>query len=87
MSILGQSLVYFLNVFQFFIIARAILSWFIRDHSNPIMMFLRQITEPIISPVREFMFKLGLGGTMMDFSTLATYFLIEILKMVVLNIF
>lgn len=87
MSILGRSLIYFLDVFQFFIIARAILSWFIRDYSNPIMQFLRQITEPIISPVRNFMNSMGLGGSMFDFSTLATYFLIEVVKMFVAVIF
>lgn len=86
MGVLERSLVYFINVFQYMIIARAILSWFIRDYSNPIMMFLRQVTEPIISPVRDFMHRVGIGGTMMDFSTLATYFLLEFLKIIIMSI-
>ena len=35
------------------IIARSFASWFVRDPENPYMIFLINITEPILSPVRR----------------------------------
>ena len=41
------------NVVVFAIIGRAILSWFIRDPSHPLMRILTDVTEPILGPIRR----------------------------------
>lgn len=35
------------------IIGRAILSWFVRDPSHPVMRLLIDVTEPILGPIRR----------------------------------
>jgi YggT family protein len=43
-----------LNLFSLILIIRSVLTWFPQvDHSNPIVKFIFQITEPILEPVRR----------------------------------
>ena len=58
------------------IIARAILSWFMRDPRNPIWEFLTAITDPILNPIRSVMPR----GIMIDFSPLIAIILIQVIK-------
>ncbi len=57
------------------IIARALLSWFIQDPSNPIMRTLNDVTEPILAPIRN---RLG-GGMGIDLSPLIAIIGLQIL--------
>ena len=41
------------TVVMFAIIGRAILSWFVRDPSHPLMRLLIDVTEPILGPIRR----------------------------------
>ncbi len=50
-----------LLLFMWIIIARAILSWVSPDPFNPIVRFIHNVTEPVLSPIRA-KFPLGLGG-------------------------
>lgn len=61
------------------IFARAMLSWFIRDIRNPLMQILISLTEPILSPIRQFLIRLNIGGNMIDFSPLVALLLIQVL--------
>ena len=47
------------NILTMLLLARAVLSWFIRDPSNPIMRFLMDVTEPILAPIRRRMPTMG----------------------------
>ena len=43
-----------LQIYAFIVLVRALLSWFPNvDHSNPIIQFLHQATEPVLQPVRN----------------------------------
>ncbi len=42
-----------LNVYMWLIIARAILSWVSPDPYNPIVRFLYNVTEPVLSAIRR----------------------------------
>ena len=47
-------LIWMLNIYQFVVLARVLLSWFPNvDHSNPIVQFLYQATEPVLGPIRR----------------------------------
>jgi YggT family protein len=83
---LKVAIYYFLQVILYLIFGRAILSWFIRDPRNPIMKFLIQITEPILSPIRNLLFKLKIGGNMVDFSPLVALILLQVLMGIVLSL-
>ena len=41
------------TIVMFAIIGRAILSWFVRDPSHPLMRLLIDVTEPILGPIRR----------------------------------
>lgn len=70
----------FLNIVTWLIFIRAMVSWFIRDYSNPIMRFLINMTEPILKPIRSLLFRLKIGGNMVDFSPLVALLLIQLLR-------
>lgn len=77
----------FLRVLQWIILAEVVLSWVIRDPRNPVMLFLRQITEPMMKPIRELLYKLNIGGTMLDFSPMVAMILISVLQSAIVAIF
>lgn len=86
MQILVVTLYYFLQLVTYLIFGRAMLSWLIKDPRNPIMQILITMTEPILSPIRSLLFKLKIGGNMVDFSPLAALLLTQMLMALVLTI-
>ena len=50
----------FLEVLAFVIFLRAILSWFITDPRNPLLVALDYITEPILRPLRRIIPRIGM---------------------------
>ena len=69
-----------LGVYMWIVIGRAILSWVNPDPYNPIVRFLHDVTEPLLSRIRRIVPAFGWG---MDFSPmiliLAIYFLMSFL--------
>ena len=61
------------------IFVRAILSWFIHDPRNPLVEVLDQITEPILSPLRRVVPRLG----MIDITPLVAIILLQFLAQAV----
>ena len=62
------SFVYYIcRILTYAIIARAILSWFVRSRQNLIFMILDDITEPLLAPLRRIIPRFG----MFDLSPLA----------------
>ena len=43
-----------LGLYSWVIIAAALITWVSPDPRNPIVMFLRQVTEPVLGTVRRF---------------------------------
>ena len=41
------------RILQILIVARAIISWVNPDPYNPIVIFLKKVTEPILYPIRK----------------------------------
>lgn len=74
----GMLLITFLRLLAWVIIAKAILSWFIRDQENPLMKVLGTLTDPILKPFRKY---LTIG--MMDLTPLAAILLIHLLIAVI----
>lgn len=76
---------YLFDALSIAIIARSLLSWFISPGSGGwgqrLMVFLEEITEPIISPIRRVMPRLG----MFDLSPMIAIFLLWIIRDLLLN--
>lgn len=86
MWILKESIYRFVEVVNFLIIARIIFSWFARDYSNPIFRFLYSLTEPILAPFRNLLYKVGIGGGMIDFSPIFAILTLDIVSRILISI-
>lgn len=76
-SVLGL-LVLVLQIYQFILLARVLLSWFPDiDRSNPLIRFLYDITEPVLQPIRNMLPQTG----MLDLSPLVVFLAISVLMM------
>ncbi len=74
---LATVLYYLLSLYQWIIIARAVLSWVNPDPYNPIVRFIHNITEPVLAPIRRRL-PMSYGG--IDFSPIIVFFAIIFLK-------
>lgn len=69
-----------LQIYQFILLARVLISWFPDiDRSNPLVQMLYELTEPVLRPVRNALPQTG----MMDFSPLVVFLGISVLMMLV----
>ena len=72
-----------LDIYSWIIIAAALMSWVSPDPRNPIVMFLRQVTEPVLNPVRRLLPPWKTGG--LDLSPLIVLLVIQFVDRVVLR--
>lgn len=69
-----------LQIYQFILLARVLLSWFPDiDRSNPLVQLLYDLTEPVLRPIRNALPQTG----MMDFSPLVVFLGISVVMMLV----
>ncbi len=68
--------------FYLAILARVILSWFRFDPYHPLSLFLHQVTEPILAPIRRLLPPTG----MIDFSPLVALLLLQVVQIVIREI-
>ncbi|MCK5508320.1 MAG: YggT family protein [Deltaproteobacteria bacterium] len=71
-----------LLIFMWIIIGRAILSWVSPDPFNPIVRFINNVTEPVLSRIRA-LIPLNFGG--MDFSPIIVLLGVMFLRSFVVN--
>jgi YggT family protein len=71
-----------LELYTYVIIAAALISWVSPDPRNPIVRFLRQVTEPVFEPVRRFLPPWKTGG--LDLSPLIVIIAIQFVERVIL---
>jgi YggT family protein len=69
------------TVLSFAIIGRALLSWFDPGMQTPVGRFLRDITEPIIAPIRQVMPTIG----MFDISPIVALLLLRLIGTLINN--
>lgn len=82
----GRILISLLNIlFDFYsaaLLVRVILGWLRVPHSNRMMHFLVNITEPVLAPIRQLLPPI-IG---LDFSPIIAYFLINLLRRVIISL-
>lgn len=70
-----------LQIIQGLIFVRVILSYIPMARNHPLVVFVFQITEPLLEPVRRLIHRIPSTRKMMvDFSSLIVFFIIEVLK-------
>lgn len=62
---LAQLLDFLLSVYLWMVVGRAVISWVNADPHNPVVRFLYEVTEPLLSRIRRLL-PLSMGG--IDFS-------------------
>ena len=65
MMALAQVLDFLLSAYMWIVIGRAVISWVNADPSNPVVRFLYDVTEPVLSRIRQWI-PINMGG--IDFS-------------------
>lgn len=75
-----------IQIIEFLILIRVILSWLPLDRSNVIISAIYTLTEPILGPIRNLLFKSPLGGSgmMLDFSPLIAFIILRIISNLIL---
>jgi YggT family protein len=71
-----------LNMYSWVIIAAALMTWVSPDPRNPVVQFLRRVTEPVLEPVRRLLPPWKTGG--LDLSPLIVLIGIQFLERVIL---
>ena len=72
-----------LSVLQLMMFARAILSWFPMDEENALIRFLYGVTEPIITPVRNFLSRFSFFQSIpIDISFIVVFMIISLVQTV-----
>ena len=72
-----------LYLYSYVIIAAALISWVSPDPRNPIVQVLRQITEPVLAPVRRMLPPWKTGG--LDLSPIIVLLAIQFIERVILR--
>ena len=71
------------NLLQIIIIVRVVLSWISHNPSNQFIQIIYQVSEPILKPIREILPITGMG---FDLSPVVAFFLLGLLKKILLSV-
>ena len=71
------------NLLQIIIIVRVVLSWISHNPSNQFIRIIYQVSEPILKPIREILPITGMG---FDLSPIVAFFLLGLLKKILLAV-
>jgi YggT family protein len=77
MMAIAQLLDFLFSVYMWIIIGRAVISWVNADPYNPVVRFLYEVTEPLLSRIRK-MIPFNMGG--IDFSPMILILVIMFLQ-------
>jgi YggT family protein len=73
---------YVLLIYMWVVIASAVLSWVSPDPYNPIVRFIRNVTEPVLYRIRQYV-PVNFGG--IDFSPMLVILVIYFLRIFAVN--
>ncbi len=87
-SAIGSAIVILLQIIEYAILIRVILSWLPIPKDNQFVRILYQITDPVLLPIRNMIEKTNWGKNMMiDFSPLIAFAIIMLLVRIVSSVF
>lgn len=75
------------EIMNYAILGRVLISWIPVPKDNPLIRLLYQITEPILGPIRELIYRSPIGKNMMiDFSPIIAFILLEVIRNIILRL-
>lgn len=80
---LYKAINYFFYIIELLIFIRIIFSFLRIGSYNPIARVVYELTEPVLHPAREIIYKLGIDTGMFDFSPLLAVFLLRIISSII----
>jgi YggT family protein len=82
-----KAIFWLLEIIKYTVLVRVIISWLPIPKENQLIRLLYQITEPILSPIRNIIAKSSFGKNMMiDFSPILAFILISVLENILARI-
>ena len=87
-QLLAQIVGIFFDILDYAILIRCILSWFRVDRNNPIIQLIYNLTEPILAPVRNMVYRSPIGESMrmIDFSPVIAMLILSGTQQVIVNL-
>lgn len=81
-GILLLSILYkLLEIYTYVIIAAALVSWIFLPPTNPILRFLRFLTEPVFAPCRQLLYRiLPMSWRRIDFSPILALLAVQLVQ-------
>ena len=70
----------FFGVIYLLIFIRIVLSWVRVNSYNKYVVLVYQLTDPVLEPFKNLMYRLGLQTGMIDFSPLIAYMVLQIIE-------
>jgi YggT family protein len=70
-----------LSIYKYILLGSVIISWVNADPYNPIVRFIRSITDPLLDKIRQFMPDTG----MLDLSPLVAFFIIQLIQSAIIR--
>ena len=81
MYFVAKLLLELLSIYKYILLGSVIISWVNADPYNPIVKFIRSITEPLLGRIRQFMPDTG----MLDLSPLVAFFAIQLIQSAIIR--
>ncbi|NLK42824.1 MAG: YggT family protein [Tissierellia bacterium] len=86
MALLYRSISILIYLIEILIVARIIISFLNIGNRSPLFTLVYELTEPVLGPARELIYKLGINTGMFDFSPLLGILFLRIIDMIARNI-
>lgn len=74
------------DIIELLILARIIISYIPNLRGSQITEIIYQLTEPILHPVRELLYKIGLNKGMIDFAPIGAFLLLAVIRSLLFSI-
>jgi YggT family protein len=87
MSIIIVAVDRLFSIIELLIIVRIILSYIPDLRTSKVYEIVFQLTEPILYPVRELLYKVGLNRGMIDFAPIGAFVILNLIRSLLIRIF
>ncbi|MEG0050842.1 MAG: YggT family protein [Terrisporobacter sp.] len=84
MQIIAVFLIKLLNILTWLIVIQCLMSWFPGARMSKVYEVINMFTEPLVGPIRDLLFKYI--NIPIDFSPIVAFFIISILKNLIISI-
>ena len=79
-------LITLIEIYSYVVLIRVLISWFNPNPDNPLVQFLRGVTDPALDTVRSFLPRF-FWSTGIDFTPIVLFFLLKLVVVFLHNIF